>query len=192
MKAKLSIAALLCCAQLWMGCAAKNPEESDIRGTSTAAVLPACDVTAETDAPRAYRIQPGDQLDVSFYLSPELHQNLTVRPDGDISIPIAGNVHAQGLTPGQLEESLDHLYALELRDPKSTVRIDKSPWQVVYVEGQVAKPGAVPLQPGMTAIQAIAATGGLTEAAGPSRVVLIRCDACANPHAEKPQLDEDL
>ncbi len=33
MKAKLSIAALLCCAQLWMGCAAKNPEEADIKGT---------------------------------------------------------------------------------------------------------------------------------------------------------------
>ncbi len=192
MKAKLSIAALVCCAQLWMGCAAKSPEESDIRGASTAAVSPACDVTAAIDEPRAYRIQPNDQLDVSFYLSPELHQNLTVRPDGDISIPIAGNVHAQGLTPGQLEKSLDQLYAMELRDPKSTVRIDKSPWQVVYVEGQVAKPGAVPLQPGMTAIQAIAASGGLTDAAGASKVVLIRRDACGNPHGEKLQLDKVL
>jgi polysaccharide export outer membrane protein len=175
-----------------MGCAAKNPEESDVRGASSASVSPACDVTAAVDEPRAYRIQPNDQLDVSFYLSPELHQNLTVRPDGDISIPIAGNVHAQGLTPGQLEKSLDQLYALELRDPKSTVRIDKSPWQVVYVEGQVAKPGAVPLQPGMTAIQAIAASGGLTDAAGASKVVLIRRDACGNPHGEHLQLDKVL
>ena len=163
-----------------------------MKGTSTAAVSPVCDVTAAIDEPRAYRIQPNDQLDVSFYLSPELHQNLTVRPDGDISIPIAGNVHAQGLTPGQLEKSLDQLYSLELRDPKSTVRIDKSPWQVVYVEGQVAKPGAVPLQPGMTAIQAIAASGGLTDAAGASKVVLIRRDACGNPHGEKLQLDQVL
>jgi len=192
MKTKLSIVALVCCAQLWMGCAAKSPEESDIRAASTASVSPACDVTAAIDEPRAYRIQPNDQLDISFYLSPELHQNLTVRPDGDISIPIAGNVHAQGLTPGQLEKSLDQLYALELRDPKSTVRIDKSPWQVVYVEGQVAKPGAVPLQPGMTAIQAIAASGGLTDAAGASKVVLIRRDACGNPHGEKLQLDKVL
>jgi protein involved in polysaccharide export with SLBB domain len=102
MKAKLSIAALLCCAQLWMGCAATNPEEADIKGTPTAGVMPACDIVAAADEPRMYRIQPGDQLDVSFYLSPELHQDLTVRPDGDISIPVAGNVHAQGLTPGQL------------------------------------------------------------------------------------------
>jgi len=193
MKAKLSVVALLCCAQLWMGCAAKNPEESDIKGTSSEAVAsPICDVTATLDEPRAYRIQPNDQLDVSFYLSPELHQNLTVRPDGDISLPIAGNVHAQGLTPGELEKSIDQLYAVELRDPKSTVRIDKSPWQVVYVEGQVTKPGAVPLQPGMTAIQAIAASGGLTDAAGASKVVLIRRDACGNPHGEKLELDKVL
>jgi protein involved in polysaccharide export with SLBB domain len=175
-----------------MGCAANNPEESDMKAPATAAVSPVCDFTAATDEPRAYRIQPNDQLDVSFYLSPELHQNLTVRPDGDISIPIAGNVHAQGLTPGQLEKSLDQLYALELRDPKSTVRIDKSPWQVVYVEGQVSKPGAVPLQPGMTALQAIAASGGLTDAAGASKVVLIRRDACGNPHGEQLKLDKVL
>jgi protein involved in polysaccharide export with SLBB domain len=192
MKTKLSVVALLCCAQLWMGCAANNPEESDMKGPAAAAASPVCDVTASIDEPRAYRIQPNDQLDVSFYLSPELHQNLTVRPDGDISIPIAGNVHAQGLTPGQLEKSLDQLYALELRDPKSTVRIDKSPWQVVYVEGQVGKPGAVPLQPGMTALQAIAASGGLTDAAGASKVVLIRRDACGNPHGEQLKLDKVL
>lgn len=192
MKTKLSVVALLCCAQLWMGCAAKNPEESDVKGTATAATSPVCDVASSNDEPRAYRIQPGDQLDVSFYLSPELHQNLTVRPDGDISIPVAGNVRAQGLTPVQLEKSLDQLYALELRDPKSTVRIDKSPWQVVYVEGQVGKPGAVPLQPGMTALQAIAASGGMTDAAGASKVVLIRRDACGNPHGEHLQLDKVL
>jgi protein involved in polysaccharide export with SLBB domain len=192
MKTKLSVVALLCCAQLWMGCAAKNPEESDLRGASAVAASPACNIVAAADQPRTYRIQPGDQIDVSFYLSPELHQVLTVRPDGDISMPVAGNVHAQGLTPEELEKSLDRLYALELRDPQSTVRIDKSPWQVVYVEGQVGKPGAIPLQPGMTALQAIAASGGLTDAAGASRVVLIRRDACGNPHGEHLKLDKVL
>jgi protein involved in polysaccharide export with SLBB domain len=193
MKTKLSVIALLCCAQLWMGCSATNPEASDVRGAPTAAALPRCDFAlAADDQSKSYRIQPNDQIDVSFYLSPELHQALTVRPDGDISMPIAGDVRAQGLTPEELEKSIDQLYSQELRDPRSTVRIDKSPWQVVYVEGQVAKPGAVPLQPGMTAIQAIAASGGLTDAAGASKVVLIRRDACGNPHGEPLQLDKVL
>ncbi len=192
MKARFSIIALICCAQLWMGCSASNPEESDTKGAPTAAILPGCEFASADDQFRSYRIAPGDQLDISFYLSPELHQALTVRPDGDISMPVAGNVRAQGLTPAELEKSLDQLYSQELRDPKSTVRIDKSPWQVVYVEGQVGKPGAVPLQPGMTAIQAIAFSGGMTDAAGASNVVLVRRDACGNPHGERLQLDKVL
>src|SRR5579862_18445 len=192
MKTKLSVIALLCCAQLWIGCSAQNPEEADVKGASNAAVLPGCDFASADEQFKSYRIQPGDQLDVSFYLSPELHQAQTVRPDGDVSMPIVGNVRAQGLTPRELEKSLDQLYSQELRDPKSTVRIDKSPWQVVYVVGQVGKPGTVPLQPGMTAIQAIAASGGLTDAAGASKVVLIRRDSCGNPHGEQLKLDKVL
>jgi len=190
MKTKLSVIAVLCCAQLWMGCSAKNPDESDIKGVSTAAVAPGCQFTSVDDQFRTYRIQPGDQLDISFYLSPEFDQDLTVRPDGDISMPVIGNLHAQGLTPGQLEKNLNQLYTTELRDPKTTVRIDKSPSQVVYVEGQVGKPGAVPLQPGMTAIQAIASSGGMTDAAGASRVFLIRRDACGTAHGQLLKLDK--
>jgi polysaccharide export outer membrane protein len=192
MKTKLSVIALLCCAQLWMGCSAKNPDESDVKGVSTAAASPGCEFASADDQFRLYRIQPGDQLDISFYLSPEFDQDLTVRPDGNISMPVVGNVRVQGQTPGQLEKSLDQRYSQELRDPKTTVRIDKSPGQVVYVEGQVGKPGAVPLQPGMTAIQAIAASGGMTDAAGASKVVLIRRDACGNARGQHLKLDRVL
>jgi polysaccharide export outer membrane protein len=192
MKTKLSVIAVLCCAQLWMGCSAKSPEGSDIKGVSTAAVALGCEFASTDDQFRTYRIQPGDQLDISFYLSPEFDQDLTVRPDGNISMPVVGNVRVQGQTPGQLEKNLNKLYSTELRDPKSTVRIDKSPGQVVYVEGQVTKPGAVPLQPGMTAIQAIAATGGLTNEAGPGKAILIRRDACGTAHGQHLQLDKVL
>lgn len=192
MKTKISIVALLCCAQLLFGCSAKNAEDGDIKGASTAPVSPACRFASADDQFRSYRIQPGDQLDISFYLSPEFDQDLTVRPDGNISMPVVGSIHAQGQTPAQLEKDLDFLYSKELREPKSTVRIDKSPSQVVYVEGQVGKPGAVPLQPGMTAIQAIAASGGMTDAAGASKVILIRRDACGNAHGQPLKLDKVL
>src|SRR5260370_5015670 len=159
MKTKLPIMAVMCCALLWIGCSAKNDEGADINGVSTAAVQPGCEFNSVDDQFRTYRIQPGDQLDISFYLSPEFDQDVTVRPDGNISMPVVGNVRVQGQTPGQLEKNLNQLYSQELRDPKTTVRIDKSPGQVVYVEGHVGKPGAVRVQPGMTAIQAIAASG---------------------------------
>lgn len=192
MKTRLPVIALLCCAQLWIGCSSKNSESSDMKGVSTAAVAPGCEFASADDQFRGYRIQPGDQLDISFYLSPEFDQDVTVRPDGNISMPVVGNVHVQGQTPGQLEKNLNQLYSQELRDPKSTVRIDKSPSQVVYVEGQVGKPGSVPLQPGMTAIQAIAASGGMTDAAGASKVFIIRRDACGTAHAQPLKLDKAL
>ncbi len=47
----------------------------------------------------------------------------------------------------------------------------------------------MPLLPGMTAVQAIAASGGLTDSAGPSKVMLIRRDACGNAHGQRLRLD---
>jgi protein involved in polysaccharide export with SLBB domain len=174
-----------------MGCSANTAAQSDVKGLS-AATSPGCEFTSLDDQFQRYRIQRGDLLDINFYLSPEFNQRVTVRPDGGISMPIVGNVHVQGLTPKQLEASLDDAYSKELKEPKSTVRIVKSPGQVVYVEGQVAKPGAVQLKPGMTAIQAIASSGGLTDSAGPSKALLIRRDACGNPHGLPLRLDEVL
>ncbi|HVB55177.1 MAG TPA: polysaccharide biosynthesis/export family protein [Candidatus Acidoferrales bacterium] len=192
MKTKLSVIALLCCAQLSMGCSASNRGAADIKGVSTAAVLPGCELVSAEDPFRTYRIEPGDQLNISFYLSPEFNQVLTVRPDGGISMPVVGNVRAEGRTPKEFENALDELYSHELKDPRVTVRLDKSPGQVVYVEGQVGKPGAVPLHPGMTAFQAIAASGGMTDAAGAGKVLLIRRDACGNAHGERLKLNEVL
>ncbi len=163
-----AIALLLCGALIGTGCSSKNPEGADIKGVSTAAAQPGCEFASADDQFRNYR------------------------PDGNISMPVVGNVRVQGQTPKQLEGSLNQLYSQELKDPKTTVRIDKSPSQVVYVEGQVGKPGAVPLQPGMTAMQAIAASGGMTDTAGASKVFLVRRDACGTPHGQQVRLDKVL
>jgi len=191
-KTFMSAIVLLCCAQLLIGCSAKTPEQQEVNEASSATGSRACEFASFDERFGRYRIEPGDQLDINFYLSPEFNQVVTVRPDGDISMPVVGNVHVEGLTPKDLEGSLNQLYSQELRDPKSTVRIDRSPGQVVYVEGQVAKPGAVPLQSGMTAIQAIAASGGLTDAAGPGKAVLIRRDGCGNARGQHLKLDQVL
>ena len=63
---------------------------------------------------------------------------------------------------------------------------------MVYVEGQVGHPGPVPLAPGMTATQAITASGGLTDSAGPNNVVLVRRDACGEAHDEPLNLSKAL
>ncbi|MBF6568936.1 MAG: polysaccharide export protein [Candidatus Binataceae bacterium] len=135
----------------------------------------------------AYVIQPGDELDISFYMSPEFDDNVTVRPDGDATLRLVGDVHAAGLTPAAMAQELDKDYNSELRSPNAAVRVKQSPSREVYVEGQVTKAGVVPLEAGMTALQAIADSGGLTGDAGNTAVV-IRRDLCGTPQKIKIDL----
>src|SRR5258708_35285505 len=94
-------------------------------------------------------------------------------------MPVVGNVRVQGQTPKQLEASLNQLYGQELKDPKTTVRIDKSPSQVVYVEGQVGKPGAARPRPGIPATRPLAAPAGVPGTPGANNVARARGEAAA-------------
>jgi len=138
------------------------------------------------------RIAPGDMLAISFYLSPEFDQNVGVRPDGDVGLKLVGELPAAGRTPAQFARDLDQAYGRELLAPQASVRIADSPNRRVYIEGQVAHPGAIQLRPGMRVTQAVAEAGGLTEDAGAANSILIRHDACGYPHGSKFDLQSAL
>jgi polysaccharide export outer membrane protein len=141
----------------------------------------------ESDADGNYVIQPGDQIALDFYLNPEFNDDVTVRPDGKVTLRLIGDVQAAGLTPQQFAQVLDRSYQSELRNPDAAVHVKNMPGRQVYVQGQVSKPGAFVLEPGMTALQAISAAGGLTDEAS-SDAVLIRRDACGQPYGVKVDL----
>jgi protein involved in polysaccharide export with SLBB domain len=143
---------------------------------------------ASSSADSGYIIQPGDDLDVSFYLSPEFNQDVIVRPDGKVSMKLIGVVQASGLTPSQFAENLDKDYLSELRSPGVTISVKNMPSRQVYVQGEVTKPGSFPLEPGMTALQAVSDAGGLTQDAG-ADAILIRRDACGVPYGSKIDLE---
>jgi protein involved in polysaccharide export with SLBB domain len=131
-----------------------------------------------------YLIEPGDVLAIDFYLSPEFNDEVTVRPDGKVTLRLVGDLQAAGLTPAQFATSLDRAYNSELRSPDAAVHVKNMPDRLVYVQGQVSKPGSFPLMPGMTALQAVSDAGGLTEDASDD-AVLIRRDVCGQPHGIK-------
>ena len=135
-----------------------------------------------------YRIQPGDQLAVDFYLNSEFNDNVTVQPDGRIVLRLVGPLTASGLTPGQLSTTINQAYAKELKNPSATVHVQNMPSRQVFVQGQVNHPGGFALQPGMTALQAIASAGGHTDEASMADVVLIRRDACGRADGSKLDL----
>jgi len=136
----------------------------------------------------SYRIQPGDQLAIDFYLNSEFNDNVSVGPDGHIVLRLVGQVQAAGLTPSQLANEINQAYSKELKNPSATVHVQNMPSRQVFVQGQVNHPGAFALQPGMTAMQAIADAGGQTDDAAMSDVVLIRRDACGRVDGSKVDL----
>lgn len=135
-----------------------------------------------------YRIQPGDSLALDFYMNSEFNDTATVDPNGKIVLRMVGPVQAAGLTPSQLASSIDKAYSNELRNPGAVVHLNSLPSRQVYVEGEVTKPGAFPLQPGMTAVQALALAGGVTDSSDPKSAILIRRDACGQSQGSKIDL----
>jgi protein involved in polysaccharide export with SLBB domain len=135
-----------------------------------------------------YKIQAGDEILLDFYLSPEFNDDVIVAPDGNITLRLIGQVRAGGLTAGQLAQDIDWAYSSELRSPDVVVHVKNMPARQIYVEGQVAHPGAFALQPGLTALQAIAQAGGLTQDADEDSAVLIRRDACGSAQGTRVNL----
>lgn len=124
---------------------------------------------------KEYIIQPGDQLDVKFFYNPELNEPLlTVRPDGRISLQLAPEIMAAGLTPAQLTDVLIKSYAKELANPGISVIIRSFSAQRVYVDGEVNRPGMVNLTGQMTTLQSIAEAGGFKDSARKGEVIIIR------------------
>jgi protein involved in polysaccharide export with SLBB domain len=143
----------------------------------TAAVQPPGPLTAPPDSgppARDYRVQVGDALDIKLFYHPELNESVTVRPDGRISLQLVHEVQAAGLTPEQLRQHLRDKYAAQISQPEIAVIVRSFTAQKVYVDGEVGKPGLVPLAGPMTVLQSLAMAGGLKDSARTSEVILIR------------------
>jgi len=108
-----------------------------------------------------YAIQREDVLSISFPLSPEMNQTVTVEPDGFVTLRSAGSLHIQGLTVPQASKAIKTAYAGILRDP--IVDIDLEDFQKPFftVNGQVGRPGQYELRSDITVTEAIAVAGGL-------------------------------
>jgi polysaccharide export outer membrane protein len=121
---------------------------------------------AARPAPTAvdYRLTAGDKLRIEVYKDTQLSQSLQVRPDGKITLPLVGDVAAAGRTSAELRDALVTALEEYIAKPVVTVIVTETIPQVVYVTGEVNKPGALPLVNGpISIIQAIAMAGGFTD-----------------------------
>lgn len=123
------------------------------------------DHPAPTERNPRYRVCLDDVLVLSFPLSPELNQKVTVQPDGFISLQSTGDIHVEGLTVADVAQAVKKAYAGVLHDP--IVNVDLADFQKpsFTVLGQVGKPGQYNLRYDTTVLQGIAVAGGFAPTA---------------------------
>jgi len=134
----------------------------------------ATDATAKTPAGTEYKIGPQDVLQIDVWKEPEITRTIPVRPDGKISLPLLNDVQASGLTAMQLAANIRESLGKYLTNPQVTVTVNQINSQRVFVTGEVAKSGAIPLLPGMTALQALSSSGGFTQFAKIKAIYILR------------------
>lgn len=123
-----------------------------------------------------YVIGSLDVLDISVWKEAELTRTVPVRPDGKISLPLLNDVQAAGLTPTQLAESITTSLKKYVTDPQVTVIVREINSQRIYIMGEAARPGAYPLLPNMTFLQALSSAGGFTQFAKLRKIYMFRTE----------------
>lgn len=129
-----------------------------------------------------YYMRPGDELNIVVTQQQDLGNSssnqspFVVRPDGNVSFPLVGEIHAEGMTVSQFTDVLQQGLARYIVDPDVSVNISKLGRVRVYVFGEVRKPGAVELDKGHTVIDAIGAAQGFTRDTAKKKIFLIHQD----------------
>lgn len=127
-------------------------------------------------SPSIYAIGTGDVLHISVWDEPQLTETATVRPDGKISLPLLYDVTVAGMTPDGLQKSLTEQLTRFVRKPRVTVTVQEIHSRMVFITGEVQRPGAYPLVAPMNVVQLIARSGGLTDFARQKRIYVLRAD----------------
>jgi polysaccharide export outer membrane protein len=147
------------------------------------ALLPACrahapyDYTKEPDPrQREYVIGPSDQLSIQVWRNAELSREVTVRPDGTVTLPLIGDLAADGRTPTELRDEITKQLAkfVKVEGAVVTVAVTAVNSYSFTVSGNVERPGVYSAQKYVTVLEAIQLAGGPNRFASPGDTRLSR------------------
>ena len=127
--------------------------------------------------PDDYVIGPEDVIGVVFWRDADMSGDLTVRPDGMITLPLLGDIQAAGLRPDALKDRIQTAAGKYVTDPNVTIIVRQLNSRKVFITGQVTTPGAYPLAGPRSVMQLIALAGGVSEYADASNVTIVRQEA---------------
>jgi polysaccharide biosynthesis/export protein len=166
---QLVIIALLLLTAL-TGCSTKDMEERVIE-------VPPEINNPQTPPAESYVVGPGDVLQVVVWKEQALSGEVTVRPDGYITLPLVNEVQVAGLKTNELRETLEKRFREYVTDAYVTVRVEKIASSEVFLIGEVLKPGAFALAGNDTLLQLLTRAGGFTPFADRHNIRVIRRQA---------------
>ncbi len=140
------------------------------------------DTTKDTkDTPAAapetkpeYVVGEGDVLHIDVWQEPEVSQNVVVRPDGNVSLPLINEMKVSGMTPLQIQGLVAGKLKNFVNQPKVTVTVTEVHSRRAFITGEVAHPGEYPLNAQLTVLQLIAQAGGFTPFAKTESIMVLR------------------
>ncbi len=155
-------------------------------------------IAAPASAQSAYRIQPGDVLNIEVLEDESLEREALVGPDGRITMPLAGAIRVSGRSLEQVRSDLTRLLAPNFAAPPSVFVslgsvADEDPDPIfVYAVGEAGAPGRYEVPPGTTLLQFFAEMGGFSRFAATKRIMLRRADSAGNERVFKFNYDAIL
>jgi polysaccharide export outer membrane protein len=117
---------------------------------------------------------PGDEIDVMVWRFPDLTRTARVSTHGEIQLPLAGDVRVTGLSAFELRDVIAERLSGYITDPQVTVSVRTLRSQKLFVLGEVRRPGVFPIEPDVTALDAIGKAGDFNLDAKQAEVLLIR------------------
>ena len=127
-----------------------------------------------TEEKAEYTIGVGDEIDVKLAYNAEFSDRVTVGPDGRFTLPLIGDVRAEGRTIADLTSEIETRFSRDLRTPRVQVAVRNYASARIFVGGEVNKAGVYTLQGRIGVMEAITMANGTMDTARMSQVILIR------------------
>jgi polysaccharide export outer membrane protein len=147
-----------------------------VQAPAPAGAQPQSVQTARIQPPPGYVIGARDVLSVIFWRDKDMSAEVSVRPDGMISLPLINEVKAEGLTPDQLRDQVAQRASRYVADPTVSIVVREINSRQVFITGEVSKPGAYMLMTPTSVLQLISLAGGLREYAKSKDIVILRTE----------------
>ena len=141
-------------------------------------------------APSEFFLGPEDVLKVTVWKSPDLSGEVTIRPDGTITMPLIGDVPAAGLAANVLAKRIGDRLTEYVSSPIVTVQVKEVNSYFIYVLGEVVRPGKYPLKSYANVMQGISLAGGFAPFASKSKIKVLRnVNTGSEGHEKKRQIE---